>query len=688
MSSNPLPRERSDISPAARSKLSESVTHLLNKMGRSSEPITASLTTSNLGKLLKSNPLEAELSNFTASAQRLNIVPSEPSFDEDAMSSSQSSIITPRSLLFQNSTDIFPTESGVESRTLGSSWSSCSKLCGSYESQESAPTSCEEVSPDFESESELIESASAVVENDRIESVCDMLARQQIGSDSSTRRSRSHSGLSRRSSSWQTLHANSQKAHSSSLSSSSTSTLGQDSPSPDFSPFTSPTEDPEGPTTFAPDLDEAGPADLSAYVSGIGAPIDPDIEMSTFVQLQTFRSHARSRSVGRGDSRRERRLNQSLDRARIDERMANMLGLSPRKFHSMASPRPPLALIRDTEQIPELGDLGVAMCQPGYVLFSRQQSGRISASPTLIPTDNAPPASPVLHAPTESLEPIPDDAEMSLQVLSDDTAEEELDLERFGSKRPRREEHSVESELSDTSVSDVGVSDDEAFSQSHVNEDEDLVSEENVDDEDSRGRGRCTSVKSIEPKGSLNMVGCKLGVSHHRSSRRRKNHHTSSGSGSDYETKKHEFDLRGRDKTRGRGRDRGRGAAVKIVTSTNRPAEAKSHIPSPANMNISVVDAQDLPRSRLLSNSSHLLMLSLEVAMIQHRKIHAPLKPRWGKRRDDDFQPLPRMDSRVQQFMAEKKLRHVSSSVKTSSMYHYVDECGSRLKYNWESNCV
>jgi len=38
-------------------------------------------------------------------------------------------------------------------------------------------------------------------------------------------------------------------------------------------------------------------------------------------------------------------------------------------------------------------------------------------------------------------------------------------------------------------------------------------------------------------------------------------------------------------------------------------------------------------RPRLLSNGSHLLMLSLELEMIRKHKITAPLKPRWGKQR-------------------------------------------------------
>ncbi|CEH16819.1 hypothetical protein CBOM_07023 [Ceraceosorus bombacis] len=43
-----------------------------------------------------------------------------------------------------------------------------------------------------------------------------------------------------------------------------------------------------------------GDRDAGAYVSGLGAPIDPDIELSSVVQLQTFRSRSRSASRSRG----------------------------------------------------------------------------------------------------------------------------------------------------------------------------------------------------------------------------------------------------------------------------------------------------------------------------------------------------------------------------------------------------
>ena len=153
------------------------------------------------------------------------------------------------------------------------------------------------------------------------------------------------------------------------------------------SPSVSPSNISTSLSPVPPSLDAKGPDDLSAYVSGIGVPIDPDIEMSTFVQLQTFRSHTRSRSVGRFDSRRERSIQQGKTRGDMDERMANMLGLSPRRFTSMTSPRPPLALIRDTEQIPALDDLGSAVCNPGYVLHSKkpdQPSETSSTSLSLI----------------------------------------------------------------------------------------------------------------------------------------------------------------------------------------------------------------------------------------------------------------------------------------------------------------
>ena len=641
---------------------------------------------SNLGKLLKATPSKAELSTYTVPVNFFTATPpasvSYASSDDETPLSSKSGITTPHSLLFQNSHDNLPFETGLESTTLGSSWSSSSKFCGSFESQESAPTSCEEVSPESKASIDgSIPSASTSATGDSLEALCELLQSHKLGFEESNHRAEPQSNLGPRSESWQTIRMKQKEGSDDEAPfSSSSSTLGQEvTPSncaSDMSPPPSPS------SMGAPSLDPLGPEDLSAYVSGIGLPIDPDIEMSTFVQLQTFRHHTRSRSVGRFDSRHEKSKWRRPDRSKMDERTANMLGLSPRKLQSMASPRPPLALVRDTEHIPALDGLGSALCNPGYVLHSRNSSVS-SFSETF---DDEPPASPILRTPTEALEPLPDDGDFSLS-LSDASVPDELPSEHVAiehlqplvtdtqqlcmtSEEPPLADYTLGDNLSKTSLTRSSSLD--------------------CDDDVPVSRGRCTSVKSIKSPSSPVVSGAKLGVSHRRSNRRRKNE-SSSGSSQTRPQAGLNLELRSREKERSLGKQRGRGNAVKVVASSSDECAESTLNPAPCDDmkgsdDESVLDvAQALPRSRLLSNSSHLLMLSLELAMIHHHKINAPLKPRWGRRRDDDFQPLPGMNARIQRYMAERKLRHVPSSVRTSSMYHYVDECGSRLKYNWDA---
>lgn len=59
---------------------------------------------------------------------------------------------------------------------------------------------------------------------------------------------------------------------------------------------------------------------------------------------------------------------------------------------------------------------------------------------------------------------------------------------------------------------------------------------------------------------------------------------------------------------------------------------------------------------RLLSNSAHLRMLSLELEMIKNNKISSPLKPRWGVHRANDFR------------LAASRLRHAWTSSSSSDL--------------------
>lgn len=122
--------------------------------------------------------------------------------------------------------------------------------------------------------------------------------------------------------------------------------------------------------------------------------------------------------------------------------------------------------------------------------------------------------------------------------------------------------------------------------------------------------------------------------------------------------------------------NRGRGARVKALwqDTTELPQNAQGGDTSVLPEETVLEEEQSLPRSRLLSNSSHLLMLSLEMAMIKHNKIVAPLKPRWGKRRDDDFRALPGLQERVKLHLSDAQ--HVPPSV-------FCTMNGSRLKESW-----
>ena len=187
MNSNEVPPLRPPLTLVTQPTTSETHAHVVWRMGQSSLQST-SKGSSNLGKMLKSVPSEAELSRLKASKPR---PPSITCVDDDALLLSSSTILTPRSLLF-NHADMHPSDSMMESDTLGSSWSSCSKMiCGSYESQESALTSCEEVSPEIKAESESNLSSSTVTAEDRLQAVCELMNRQKFDSNSSIRRARS-----------------------------------------------------------------------------------------------------------------------------------------------------------------------------------------------------------------------------------------------------------------------------------------------------------------------------------------------------------------------------------------------------------------------------------------------------------------------------------------------------------------
>lgn len=316
--------------------------------------------------------------------------------------------------------------------------------------------------------------------------------------------------------------------------------------------------------------------DFSAYVSGIGQPVDPDTELSSVVQLQVFRMNSRSRSVGPG-YQRSPRMHQYVD--------ADKYRL--RRQYSLASPPRPPMFIHDTLDIEPL-------------------------PPAVVPVPKAGPSSPV---------PVPVAGDQVPDIPALDSTPEAADngfrkllprhqKRRCRASRPRAEEP----EPLDLS----------AFADR----------EHHGEEEEERGRSRSrnrtrtsdrrrtatgesgSSRSGLPPNAIIQSSPLKaqpVGAARARFA------------GMSF-TEAVAHDARER---------RGRQESVKPVASSARCDASASDDEALVRG-----DANTLTRTRLLSNGGHLLMLSLELAMMRNKKINAPLRPRWGKRRDDDFCPI------------------------------------------------
>lgn len=609
---------------------------------------------------LKSNPCEAEMSLDEAPVSYFSSsVPRSLSSSFEDLSVSPPGVMTPHSLLFQRSADMPCYEPTTEAATPGSSWSSSSKHSDSVESPQSSVTSIGDVPPQSKPDNA---SEATIVVAPLTQSVPPHLADVSRPGMPARRRSRSDVGV--RSESWSTFRGTERDGSSTC------------SPSPTTVPKTpsgpiSPIDSPPCPPNLMPKLEPVKPSDFSAYVSGIGEPIDPDLESTTVEQLKVFRQHARSRSVGPRDSRHLPESDEK-DASLDDTRIENTLGLSPRRWR-MSSPRPPLALMRDTSQIPALTGLGTALCNPGYVLRHKQS---LCAAPVATVLDE-PPRSPRLVSTASPVDDLPDVDDMDeIPALSDAAPSPPVDEQGFQEVRSRRQR---QRDRFSTGYVPRPAAEDPVPPSMNVFEEPKPAS--GAVDEDRRGRTRRRSSHSnVQTSQTMGGSGPKsssvLGVSHRRSNQRRRQDMTYAAIAS-----------RGREsqsEPRGRGRGRGRRDAIKKLASSQDMAELPTTTREtiiPHHDDACAEDAVDMPRVRLLSNSAHLLMLSLELAMIKNHKIYTPLKPRWGKHRDDDFRPLPTIEQRLKKFYGTSH-DHLPMGIRPGSMYQYVDDNGSRLKYS------
>lgn len=641
------------------------------------------------------SPIDAPVSFFSSQVHR------RPSDDNESLSISPNAPVTPHTLLFHRSTDMLCPEHEASSPIESSSWSSGSKLCGSHDSNETAPTSCEENSPELKADTESNYSVATITNEERLGIINSLLSSYHLQGMKVRGRQRSRSDVGLRSDSWCEFRGlpSSVEESKSPSPSKNTSSLRQESRTAANSPLASPTLA-SSPTVRLHPFDKL---DFSAYVSGIGEPIDPDIEPSTKVQWQAFRNHARSRSLHRFDTRHSRSMLHG-HQGRLEEHLENRLGLSPRRWTT--SPRPPLSLMRDTELIPALKDLGKPVCEPGYVLHRKQEA--LSDAPP----DAQPPASPVLVTKPDALDDIPD-MEMAQEARGMSTPKpkpaklSDADEQGFRTVLPRRrkQREPVHPRVLRSEAEEPVPPSLDAFADPEADDADE--GEEMRGRSRSRGRGRRPSVQTSKPVGSMisPSKSSALGVSHRRPTLQRRHTNISYASAaalkSSQEDQVMEPLTRGRTRDRGRGRShhvdggsddtemrRGRREAVKVIpTSQDGAATVESEIrdttsSSAAGESQVLEDSQALQRSRLLSNGAHLLMLSLELAMIRHHKINSPLKPRWGKRREDDFRPIPSIEDRARQFLQKQPTLDKQALPSTrASLYQYVDDLGSRLKY-------
>lgn len=586
----------------------------------------------------------------------------------DSCAFSPPEIMTPHSVLFHR----LPEGNAGDMVTPGSSWSSCSKCSGdSMETTETVTTSLDALDE------------SHVSQDDKNLAPLGLPIEPTPSRRPAFGRQRSKSDIIARPDNWSFLQDDTKTIGAPSDSESGTaSPVRSLSSSPEDTGAlirTSAFSLPNNNRTHA-DVERSAsePKDFSAYVSGIGTPIDPDTEFSSVAQLQTFRIHSRSRSVGPGDIRSERLSTGHQYTSPFD--ISSRYGISSRERSRVLSPRPPLLNVRDTELIPSLSALGTAVCNPGYNLKPHPgaNESRISSD------EHAPPASPRLRAHPEA--PVMINGVLQLNAIPDASVDEN-GFQTVISRGERRRQRTDTSRASRPPAEEpVPISLDA------IPEPDERPRSE-VDEEDERGRtrgrgrrGRATTTNS-KPLGAT-LFNASGSVTASRGSRSRRSNRART-SGMSYAA----VATAGRDQTpanatgASESRTRGRCGAVKVVNSSEKESSLSSVSPPPSVPEIPINEANEeentLHRPRLLSNSAHLLMLSLELAMIRNNKITAPLKPRWGKRRDDDFRPIPNSQTRFKLLLSRDQSPTNTPMSPSKDICPLMDQCGSNLKHVW-----
>ncbi|KAJ1029915.1 hypothetical protein NDA16_000831 [Ustilago loliicola] len=415
--------------------------------------------------------------------------------------------------------------------------------------------------------------------------------------------------------------------------------------------------------------------DPSAYVSGLGQPIDPDTELSSVVQLQTFRSRSRSRPADVGhrgraaeDSRRDgHRQQEGPSAARSPKKLGQPIELEPTEEEKMQAPSQRRPMQQRDSRGAMSEPLTVQIPQPNLASSTRLSRGRhglfadgpaprdIASAPTS-PTfrKSATSSSASSEDETDSIPSPPRQGEGREGTLVDaDGFRVVRRRHRRRSSGPRRREGS-QINLS-TLIRSVRSSPDLTYAAAAAAAPEGESEEQSCEDNPSppRGsRGRRGAVKVVNSSvGQRPTAPQPLLLGGLEGLRR----------GPSYPPRAGEIFEDGSDSVDDDSRN---------VAPTGRGRSATS----PA-CNSSSSGPQAF-RFRLLSNSSHLLMLSLELDMIKKQKISAPLKPRWGKHRANDFNPLPSTISYSSSSSSSKYLR-------IATVGGGLRDPSSRLRYSW-----
>ncbi|PWN90039.1 hypothetical protein FA10DRAFT_285751 [Acaromyces ingoldii] len=415
-----------------------------------------------------------------------------------------------------------------------------------------------------------------------------------------------------------------------------------------------------------------GDADVSAYVSGLGMPIDPDVELSSVVHLQTFRS--RSKSVGppplisAKQSFQPRLDTASEDESPPDQRRHRRTASDWGPTESLSKFRAPRRPERQSKQgsTPRLSSAdqegGAAALSSKLAAARRLSPPRCSRPAVQAPVPGNFSAYNSSASGSEDSESERSSLAEKRRRRSDDEGENDDRTsrgQRSGTNSRRSSPPSSSRQCAIGLFSSGPTTRRREMSQASIVE----VVEEH---QDGVQMIRVKSLPNLCSNGRSAVSASARGA-HKTSSVSQRGAASSRRGQTELETRKSDQDQSrileeaeaskedDSEDVRGRTGGRGRVGSVKVVSASLGPSMSPSgESPAPLSMSMpstpspfggnlmgssamvmgsSGVGANSGIRPSMVSNGAHLLMLSLELEMMRSRKITCSLKPRWLKAR-------------------------------------------------------